>query len=191
MIVTQDQIIKGLLTSDQNTLGHLYDQYGAALFGVVLRIVGDRELAENVLQDTFLKIWKSGATYNPEKAGIFVWMSRIARNTAIDSTRSAYFKQRSETADADQLVYMEEADPFNPEYIGLREILGKLEDKYRVIIEKAYFEGYTQQDIEKELGIPLGTVKSRMRQAMIILRQHLSEYALMYIAFALIFLNNA
>lgn len=178
MAVTQDQLIQGLQAGSQQTVGVLYDRYGAALLGVVLRIVKDQELAENVLQDTFVKIWKSGASYDQDKAGLFVWMARIARNTAIDATRSAYFKQRSKTTDAEQLVYMSSTDGFRPEHIGLREVLGKLDDKYRILIEKAYFEGYTQQDIEKELDIPLGTVKSRMRQAMILLRQHLSDHAL-------------
>ncbi|MFN4079975.1 MAG: RNA polymerase sigma factor, partial [Saprospiraceae bacterium] len=66
---------------------------------------------------------------------------------------------------------------FQPEHIGLRETLGKLDEKYRILIEKAYFEGYTQQELEEELGIPLGTVKTRMRQAMQLLRRHLTQWA--------------
>lgn len=175
--MTQEQLFQKLSSGDSSVIGFLYDQYGASLFGLVLRIVGDRELAENVLQDTFVKIWKSGNSFDPEKAGIFIWMQRIARNTAIDATRSAYFKQRAETTNTDQLVYMKEENPFNPDHVGLRDTLGKLEEKYRVVIEKAYFEGYTHQEIEEELGVPLGTVKTRMRQGMLLLRQYLTEVA--------------
>ncbi len=175
--MTQDQLIQGLANGDTQAIAWLYDHYGAALFGIILRIVKDQELAENLLQDTFVKIWKAGSTFDAQKAGLFAWMQRIARNTAIDATRSAVFKQRAETTEADNLVYRQEESAFNPDHIGIREILGKLDDKYRILIEKAYFEGYTQQELEEELGIPLGTVKTRMRQAMQMLRQLLSDMA--------------
>ena len=171
-----DELIQGLKTGDPRAVGELYDRYAGALFGVVLRIVGDRELAENVLQDVFLKAWKSGASYDSERSGLFTWLNRIARNAAIDATRSAQFKQRRQTGDTDSLVYTPAESRFQPEHIGLREILGKLDEKYRVLIEKAYFEGYTQQELEEELGIPLGTVKTRMRHAMQLLRGYLSQW---------------
>lgn len=177
--MTQDQLIQGLANGDTKTIAWLYDHYGAALFGIILRIVKDQELAENLLQDTFVKIWKAGSTFDSQKAGLFAWMQRIARNTAIDATRSAIFRQRAETDQADVLVYKPEESAFNPDHIGIRDALAQLDDKYRILIEKAYFEGYTQQELEQELGIPLGTVKTRMRQAMQILRQLLSEMAVL------------
>lgn len=173
----RDELITRLQAGDPQAVGQLYDRYARSLFGVVLRIVGDREMAENVLQDVFVKAWKSAASFDPDKSGIFTWLNRIARNAAIDATRSAQFKQRRKTGDAESLVYKSVESSFQPEHIGLRETLGKLDEKYRILIEKAYFEGYTQQELEEELGIPLGTVKTRMRQAMQLLRRHLTQWA--------------
>ncbi|MFN4079974.1 MAG: RNA polymerase sigma factor, partial [Saprospiraceae bacterium] len=101
----RDELITRLQAGDPQAVGQLYDRYARSLFGVVLRIVGDREMAENVLQDVFVKAWKSAASFDPDKSGIFTWLNRIARNAAIDATRSAQFKQRRKTGDAESLVY--------------------------------------------------------------------------------------
>lgn len=160
-----DQLIDRLKVQDRSALESLYDAYGSALFGVVLRIVQSRELAEQVLQDTFLKIWRNAASYDASKGRIFTWMLNIARNTAIDATRTAYFQHYRKTESIDKLVYDSGGEAMNPEHLGLRELVQRLDGKYRELIELVYFKGYTQDEIARETGIPLGTIKTRLRHA--------------------------
>jgi RNA polymerase sigma-70 factor (ECF subfamily) len=167
----QEQIIAQLQRQDRAAIASLYDAYGAALYGVVLRIVRSPELAQQVLQDTFLKAWRYGANYDASKGKIFTWLLNIARNTAIDATRSAQFRQRQRTDDLDQLAARPGGEQLNPDALGLRELVGGLDEKYRLLIELVYFRGYTQEEAAEEMGIPIGTVKTRLRHAIGLLRQ--------------------
>jgi RNA polymerase sigma-70 factor, ECF subfamily len=163
--MTEEKIIQLLHDQHHEVVGYLYDNYGAALFGVALRIVRSRELAEQVLQDSFVKIWKNGSSYDRSKGRLFTWMLNIARNTAIDATRTNYYQFYSKTDEVTALYSTESSDRINPDHIGIRQIVDSLDEKYRVLIEKIYFEGYTQQEVEEEMGIPIGTVKTRLRSA--------------------------
>jgi RNA polymerase sigma-70 factor, ECF subfamily len=168
--MTEDKIVDLLQNQQQEAVAYLYDNYGAALFGVAMRIVRSKELAEQVLQDTFMKIWRNGAQYDNSKGRLFTWMLNIARNTAIDATRTSYFKNYSSTEDITALYATESGEGIRTDHIGVRQMVDGLEDKYRVLIEKIYFEGYTQQEIEEEMGIPIGTIKTRLRAAISQLR---------------------
>lgn len=161
----QEQYIARLQNQDQAVIGELYDAYGGALYGVVLRIVQAPELAEQVLQDTFVKAWRNGATYDSSRGRLFTWLVNIARNTAIDATRTAHFQQRRKTDSLDALVHNPGGHSLNPEHIGIREIVGRLDEKYRLLIELLYFQGYTQEEAAEETGIPIGTIKTRLRYA--------------------------
>lgn len=172
----QDPIIIQLQQQDQRAIATLYDQYGAALFGVVLRIVHSRELAEQVLQDTFVKAWRNGASYNPEKGRLFTWLLNIARNTAIDATRSAQFKQSGKSESLDSVVHTSGGAEFTPEHIGLKELVGRLDEKYARLINLVYFQGYTQEEVAEATGIPLGTVKTRLRYAITELRAIFNDH---------------
>lgn len=163
--MTEEKIVQLLRGRQEEAVSYLYDQYGASLFGVALRIVQSRELAEQVLQDTFLKIWKYGAQFDQTRGRLFTWMLNIARNTAIDATRTTYYKFYTKTDDVAALYQAESAEAVRPEHIGVQDAVTRLEEKYRVLIEKIYFEGYTQQELSDELGIPIGTVKTRLRAA--------------------------
>lgn len=167
----QDNLIERLVQQDLAALSDLYDKYGPALFGIVLRIVQSRELAEQVVQDTFVKVWKKSADYDPQKGRLFTWLLNIARNTAIDATRTAHYIHYRKTEDAEQLVYISGTDQPNPEHIGIRKIVENLDEKYRELINLVYFKGYTQEEVAEELGVPLGTVKTRLRHAINSLRQ--------------------
>lgn len=160
------QLITRLQAQDRNAIGQLYDAYGGALFGVVLRIVQQRELAEQVLQDTFLKAWRNGASYDESKGRLFTWLLNIARNTAIDATRTAHFQKSRKTDSLEGLVHKPGGINIQPELIGLREIVARMDEKYRMLIDLIYFKGYTQEEVADETGIPLGTVKTRLRYAM-------------------------
>jgi len=161
----QEHYISRLQRQDQTVVGELYDAYGGALYGVVLRIVQSPELAQQVLQDTFVKVWRNGAAYDASKGRLFTWLVNIARNTAIDATRTAHFQQRQKTDSLDALVHSPGGSALNPEHIGVREVVNRLDEKYRHLIELMYFQGYTQEEAAEETGIPLGTVKTRLRFA--------------------------
>jgi RNA polymerase sigma factor (sigma-70 family) len=161
----QDQLIDRLKLQDRAALEALYDAYSGALFGVVLRIVQSRELAEQVLQDTFVKVWRNAASYDASKGRVFTWLLNIARNTAIDATRTAHFQHYRKTDSLDTLVYSSGGASVNPDHIGLRELVQRLDVKYRELIEMVYFKGYTQEEVAQETGIPLGTIKTRLRHA--------------------------
>jgi len=164
------QLITRLQQQDRAAIGELYDAYGDALFGVVLRIVHSRELAEQVLQDTFVKVWRNVSSYDASKGRLFTWLLNIARNTAIDVTRSAHFQQSRKTDSIENLLHTPGGDALNPDHVGLREVVDRLDDKYRLLIELVYFKGYTQEEAAEETNIPLGTIKTRLRYAIAELR---------------------
>lgn len=171
----QDQLINRLKQQDRAAIGELYDAYGGALFGVVLRIVQSRELAEQVLQDTFVKAWRNGASYDASKGRLFTWLLNIARNTAIDATRTAHFRHYQKTDSLDNLVHTPGGESVNPDHLGVKEVVSRLDDKYKSLIDLVYFKGYTQEEVAEETGIPLGTVKTRLRYAIGELRKLFGE----------------
>lgn len=168
----QEQYISRLQRQDQTVIGELYDAYGGALYGVVIRIVQSSELAQQVLQDTFVKVWRNGPAYDASKGRLFTWLVNIARNTAIDATRTAHFQHRQKTDSLDTLVHSPGGASLNPDHIGVREVVDRLDEKYRQLIELMYFQGYTQEEAAEETGVPLGTVKTRLRYAISELRRH-------------------
>lgn len=163
MIEEQQNIIRLLANQDKKAIAHLYDQYGSALFGVILKVVKSEEIAKDVLQESFIKIWKNGPKYDTRKGTLFTWMLNIARNTAIDKTRSANFRQKGNIQGLDYHVYNIGTTGLTPEHIGLRNVLDQLDPKYKKVIDLVYFQAYTQKEVVEELGIPLGTVKSRVK----------------------------
>ncbi len=169
------QLINRLQAQDREAIGALYDAYGGALFGVVLRIVQQRELAEQVLQDTFVKAWRNGASYDTSKGRLFTWLLNIARNTAIDATRTAHFQKSRKTDSLDSLVHSPGGSSINPDVIGVREVVQGLDEKYKMLIDLVYFQGYTQEEAAEETGIPLGTIKTRLRYAINELRNVFGE----------------
>lgn len=126
-----------------------------------------------MLQDAFLRIWDRIDNYDKAKGRLFTWMLNIARNLAIDKTRSKEISKDKKTDDIDLLVNRidrkEQAEQ-NIELIGIKEVLGKLSEDQKFVVEYLYLKGYTQSELAEESGIPLGTVKTRLRLAMIELR---------------------
>jgi RNA polymerase sigma-70 factor (ECF subfamily) len=147
-------------------------QYGDALYGVVLSIVQSKEIAEDVMQDTFVKIWKNADSYNVKKGKLFTWLVNIARYTAIDRIRTMKFKANQKTLSLDRTVYENEQLSVEAEIqdVGLHKIINSLEEKYSTLINLLYLQGFTQKEAAKALNIPLGTVKTRSKTAIIQLR---------------------
>lgn len=174
----EEILLAALRARKQDAFDFLYDHYSVALFGVIKRIVQHEELAADVMQDAFVKIWKNIDTYNTDKGSLFTWMLNICRNRAIDETRSRAFRNDSKNQNVEDSVYQVDraTQVFQKtEHIGLKNVVSGLKAEHRVLIDKLYFEGYTQEDVSQELGIPLGTVKTRVRKAMQNLRTILQE----------------
>ncbi|HZY82511.1 MAG TPA: sigma-70 family RNA polymerase sigma factor [Cyclobacteriaceae bacterium] len=168
--------MSGLRSRKQSSLDYLYDHYSSALYGVIYRILNNDDLSEEVLQDAFLRIWNKIETYNASKGRLFTWMLNIARNMAIDKTRSKEISKGKKTDDIDNLVNKidrKEQAELNVDFIGLKEVLGRLSEEQKFVVEYLYLQGYTQSELAEEFNIPLGTVKTRLRLAMIELRREL------------------
>ncbi len=156
----------------QNGFGYLYDNYSGALFSVISAIVPDKDLAADVLQEVFVKIWKQIESYDNLKGRLFTWMMNIARNSSIDVLRSKNYQNSKQNRELTENV--DDAGGVvntNIEKIGLRKIVTQLKQEYKILVELSYFEGFTQEEISTLLNIPLGTVKTRLRAALIQLRE--------------------
>jgi RNA polymerase sigma-70 factor (ECF subfamily) len=170
----ENELVAALVNRDQHAYSYLYDHYGGALHGVILQILGDAELSNDVLQETFVNIWKRIDTYDATKGRLFTWMLNIARNAAIDKTRSKGFRQS-------QLQIPLDGDVVQPNVrygiddSGLKKIILKLKDEQRLLIDLSFFQGYTHEQIATALHIPLGTVKTRIRSALTQLRSLLTQ----------------
>lgn len=153
----------------------LYDRYAKALLGVTEKIVKSEELAEDVLQEAFVRIWQNGENYDPSKGRLFTWMLNITRNLALDKLKSKHYKQSLQNASTDSAAEVAESSShlaIGEETIGLQEILEKLKPDQKRLIDLMYFQGYTQAEISEEFDIPLGTVKTKVRAALIQLRKY-------------------
>ncbi|NND33074.1 MAG: sigma-70 family RNA polymerase sigma factor [Saprospiraceae bacterium] len=168
--------VSRLKKKDKLALSQLYDQYGAALYGQAYRILGSEQSAQEAIQDAFLKIWNNIDSYDESKGKFFTWMYRIARNEAIDKKRSKENRITEKTVQLDFNVYDTEADQStvsNVEDIGVKDLLGLLDHDSRNIMDLVYFKGYTHTDVAKLNDIPLGTVKTKVRRAILKLRASL------------------
>jgi RNA polymerase sigma-70 factor (ECF subfamily) len=170
---TEDTLVTDLKAQNRDAFSYLYDNYCGALFGVINRIVQSEEIANDVLQEAFVKIWKNLPFYSKAKGTLYTWMLNICRNIAIDTVRSKSYKNETKNQSIEGFVnVIDQTEQLQTkfDYIGLRKIIDKLKPEHLVIINKVYFEGYTQEEVSKELKIPYGTVKTRIRAAMLQLR---------------------
>lgn len=168
---TEPELVSLLKQRQQSAYSYLYDHYGGALYSIIINFVTDRELANDVLQEVFIKIWKQIDSYNETKGRLFTWMLNVARNASIDTVRSKGFQKSQSSRELTENEYdAGGSTQTNTDLIGLRKVVHTLRDDYKIVIELAYFQGYTQDEISKMLAIPLGTVKTRMRSALLQLR---------------------
>lgn len=159
----EKHIVELLLERDERAISLLYEHYGDTLYGVAFKVVRDEELAQDILQESFIKIWKKSDTYDASKAKLFTWLFRITRNAAIDKLRSINTKSEKEIQIDVSDVYNLGVDSIKPELIDVKENLDKIESKYQVVLDALFFQGMTQQEASDELEIPLGTIKSRLK----------------------------
>ena len=171
---TESELVELLKQHDNKAFNYLYEHYSAALYGIILPIVNEAEIANDVLQEVFVNIWRKIESYDPMKGRLFTWMLNIARNASIDMLRSSGFRNSRKNQPLFETVSVSSATQMqNVDNIGLRKVLDKLKDEQRTLVELAYFKGYTHEEIAAIEGIPLGTVKTRIRSALIQLRNYL------------------
>ena len=175
----EEALVRGLKAGDKAAIDQLYKMYAASLFGIITRIVKFDEIAEDVLQDTFLKIWKSIGQYDSAKGRLFTWMANLAKNTAIDQIRSKHYVNGIKTDDLEEMpidiLDLKNHTQLNSDTIGLKQLMYHLKADQKRIIDLFYFQGYTHVEVAEKLNIPLGTVKTKIRHAIIALRQYFNE----------------
>jgi len=174
----ESELVELLQNQDQKAFNYLYDNYSAAIYGVIYKMVESKELAEDILQEAFIKFWNNFKNYDPLKGRLFTWMLNIARNLTIDTLRSKDYKKQNkiygnENSVDDLSDKSKTAERFDS--LGIRKHLTYLKNDQKQIIDLAYFGGFTQDEISKQLSIPLGTVKTRMRAAILELRKILQN----------------
>ena len=170
----EDLLVNGLQARNTTVLKTVYEKYSSALFGVITRIVNDDHLAEDILQEAFLKIWNNAESYEASKGRLFTWMMNICRNAAIDKMRSKGYKTGKKTTSDETVLYENPTkiyDDIKPDTIGIKDIVDKLKPEWKELVDLIYFKGYTHQEVADELNMPLGTVKTRLRSAITLLRQ--------------------
>ena len=168
------QLLRDVANGDQRAFATLYDEYSSRMLGMAIRVLVDRSLAEDVTQEVFLEIWQHVATFDPQKGSGINWMLTLARRRAIDRVRSEQSaRDRDERIGMREITHEVDDTAEAAEGIELRAIVEKalatLSDVQRSAISLQY-SGYTQSEIAERLGVPLGTVKTRVRDGMAQLR---------------------
>lgn len=172
---TELELVALLKERNDHAFAYVYDNYSGALYSIILQIITDQELANDILQEAFVNIWRKIDSYDQSKGKLFTWMLNVTRNLTIDTIRSKNFQnnqKNQELADA-TIVKVGGQVQQNIDSIGLKKILEKLKKEQRTLIDLAYFKGYTHEEIADMESIPLGTVKTRIRSALIQLREYL------------------
>ena len=174
IVLKEDELIEALRQKRKIGYDALYDMYSSALYGIIFRIVQVEETAEDVLQETFIRIWNSFSSYNSSKGRLFTWMMNLARNMAIDKVRSKDYKNTSKNQDIENnvsIIDVANNTTYKPDHLGVKDLLVNLKPEQRLIVDLVYFKGYTHSEVSEEIGIPLGTVKTRLRTGIIELRK--------------------
>lgn len=183
-ITLEKEIISLLAQGDKKAISLLYQNYSDALYGIIRRTIPSQEVATEVLQDVYVKVWKNRDRYDGTKGKLFTWLAQITRNATIDVFRSGKYQRSLKTDEIDPLVYnsvqlSEESDIRDS---GLQDVINKMDPKYYKLIYLVYFEGYSQSEIAEKLDMPLGTVKTRLRSAIKELRKTLGNETFAIIA---------
>jgi RNA polymerase sigma factor (sigma-70 family) len=173
---TEQDLVLALKERNNQAYSYLYDNYSGALYSIILQILEESELANDVLQEVFINIWRKIESYDSTKGRLFTWMLNIARNLSIDVLRSKSYQNTQKNQELPENVHVRAGSQvvrLNTDAIGLKKVLERLKIEQRVLIELSYFKGYTHEEIAEIEEIPLGTVKTRIRNALLQLREYL------------------
>ncbi len=171
-----DALVSRFQQKDGKAFESLYAMYSESMHGVIFNIVRDQDIAQEVMQDVFLKAWHNADSYSSKKGRFFTWLLNIARNAAIDKTRSKDFKNSKKNLDSQFFVdILETEDNYSSvtDGIGVKAFVNKLAKKCTEIIDLLYFKGFTQKEASETLNMPVGTIKTRNRNCINELRQML------------------
>ena len=178
--LSDEALVALVVRGEETALAELYDRFGRIAYGLAFRVVRDRNLAEDAVQEAFLALWRTAARFIPERAKASTWILTIVHRRAIDVVRR---EQRRRTEQAEEAV--EAQDEAASDVVWLRmerervqAALRALPDQQREALELAYYGGFTQSELAERLGEPLGTIKSRMFTGLNRLRELLTEPAL-------------
>jgi len=173
----ENEIITLLQRKDERAIALLFENYSNALYGIISNTIRDQEVAQEVLQDVFLKVWKNADKYDVQKGRLYTWLAQITRMATIDTFRSGKYQRGLQSTELDAIVSNDRkhSEEIHIADAGLMKIINAMDPKYRDIIEAVYFKGYSQSEAAKQLDIPLGTVKTRVRSAIVELRKSLGD----------------
>jgi RNA polymerase sigma factor (sigma-70 family) len=173
-----DEDLIGLVAGgDERALSELYDRYSRPVYATGMRLLGDTQLAEELVQDAFTSVWRSAASFDPSRASFATWLYRIARNRATDLDRRRRVRPRSA---GEHGLYALPGGPLPEEAVDAWDVanaLSRLPSEHREVLELAYFEDLSQREISRLTGIPLGTIKSRTTAALKRFRQAIASPA--------------
>ena len=175
------ELMRGVLAADEAAFSSFYRRFAPGLFSMVYEILRDQKEAEDVVQESFVQMWKKASTYDPNRSGLFTWAVMISRNRALDRLRSRERRGRTleaataeaEVSPPDQTEQADELLGQSEERTRSRRALAQLSEAQRNAIHLAFFRGLTQAEISSQLGEPLGTIKARIRRGLIALRDFL------------------
>lgn len=175
--------IDRLCGGDRSSVAELYDRHGARLYSVALRILSEEGEAEDVIQDVFVQVWRTAATYSPQRGSVVAWLLTITRSRAIDHLRARQARPPLASAAEQERANQISAPSVDPvtlfdTNVARRSVMAALKDLpalQRIAIELAYFDGLTQQEIADRLEQPLGSVKTRIRLGLSRLRDAIRD----------------
>jgi RNA polymerase sigma-70 factor, ECF subfamily len=167
-LLADEELISLVEQSDAEAFAMLYDRHSRPAYSLAYRMMGEKQAAEDLLQDALLKVWRAAASYRPERGSVRTWILSIVHNRGIDQLRSLASRRRTQERVEASAPRVQPSEAFtqawrNTQREQVREALGTLPAEQLKILELAYFSGYTHVEISELLGVPLGTVKGRMR----------------------------
>lgn len=175
---SEHNLVSGLKNQQSGIMTVIYQMYAYSLGGIIIKIVQNDELAEDLLQECFIKIWLNGANYNPEKGRLFTWMANIAKNLALDNYRiqardkPRYIKLENTDWEAERILRV---DGGQHESLSIKPLMDKLILRHKIPLIMNYLEGYSHSQIAEILDIPIGTVKTRIRSGLLEIRKNLAN----------------
>jgi RNA polymerase sigma-70 factor, ECF subfamily len=168
LLLADEDLISFVQANDPQAFATVYDRHGRAAYSLAYRMMGERQAAEDLVQDAFLKVWRAAGSYRTERGSVRTWILSIVHNRGIDQLRSLASRRRTQEKIEASAPTSQPSEAFaqtwrNSQREQVREALKTLPQEQLKIVELAYFSGYTHMEIAELLGLPLGTVKGRMR----------------------------
>ena len=161
-----DHLILEMQKGNEKAFAKIYEMYSNAIYSVIFVIVRSEELAEEIVQDVFVKVWKNASSYSLDKGRFYTWLLNIARNAAIDKTRSKAFKNSTKNLSPesfDTVLSSHDNLQQSTNTIGIEKLVAQLKPMCIKLLDFLYFKGYTQSEVAETMATPIGTIKTHTR----------------------------